>query len=199
MFMSAIAISVLLAMGLGLMQSSWDLARSWINYQEQEIQRFEGRIKRIDDLPVTAVNLVQLNWKNDGGAPLADFADWDVILEIAEGSGIQISPLAYTASTTPGTNEWAIQGIYQDAALLTPEIADPGILNPDEEMVVLLNPSPAVTTNNFQRISTITESLQAFEDFGAQIAADPRSQKLTELITGPGLRGVGRISFNHQP
>ncbi len=49
------------------------------------------------------------------------------------------------------------------------------------------------------RVSTITESLQAYEDFGAQIAADPRSQKLAELVTGPPLRGVGRISFNHQP
>ncbi|HAL47898.1 MAG TPA: hypothetical protein DCP37_09105 [Dehalococcoidia bacterium] len=156
MMMSAITISVLLVMGLGLMQSSWDLATSWFIYQDQEIQRFEGRIKRVDDLPVTAVNLVQLNWKNDGAAPLAEFSDWDVILEIDEGAGIQILPLAYTASTTPGTNEWAIQGIYQDAGALTPEIADPGILNPDEEMVVLLNPSPAVTTNNFHRVTMVT-------------------------------------------
>ncbi len=67
-FMSAITITVLLVMGMGLLQSSWGLATSWFTYQDQEINRFEGRIKRIDDLPVTAVNLVQLNWKNTGGA-----------------------------------------------------------------------------------------------------------------------------------
>ena len=49
-----------------------------------------------------------------------------------------------------------VSGIYLDAATLTPEVFEPGILNPDEEMVIQaqLSPSVAMTTTNRITISS---------------------------------------------
>jgi hypothetical protein len=49
------------------------------------------------------------------------------------------------------------------------------------------------------RVSIFFESLQGYEDFGDQVAASPRTQELVELITGPPIRGVGRITYWNQP
>jgi hypothetical protein len=49
------------------------------------------------------------------------------------------------------------------------------------------------------RYSQIVESLQANADVNAQIVASPRMQKLVELTSGPGLRGVSRITHFNQP
>ena len=48
------------------------------------------------------------------------------------------------------------------------------------------------------RTSQLLESLQALEDFREQIAASPRLPKLLELLDGPVLRGVGRITYSTQ-
>ena len=49
------------------------------------------------------------------------------------------------------------------------------------------------------RYSQIVESLQALEDFNAQITASPRVEKLVELTSGGAIRGVGRITYINQP
>lgn len=49
------------------------------------------------------------------------------------------------------------------------------------------------------RVSQIVESLQAVEDLNGQIAASPRVQQLTELISAPAIRSVARITYLNQP
>jgi hypothetical protein len=53
--------------------------------------------------------------------------------------------------------EWTVSGIYVDANTLTPEVFEPGILNPDEEMVIQARvaPSVAMTTTNMITINTL--------------------------------------------
>jgi hypothetical protein len=53
--------------------------------------------------------------------------------------------------------QWTISGIYVDADAMTPEVFEPGILNPDEEMVVQIkvSPSVAMTTTNLVTLNTL--------------------------------------------
>ena len=63
--------------------------------------------------------------------------------------------LPYTAGS-PNDLQWTVSGIYMDADTLTPEVFEPGILNPDEEMVIQakISPSVAMTTTNLITIDT---------------------------------------------
>ncbi len=82
----------------------------------------------------------------------SDFPDWDIIWELRTASGLQINRLAYTSST-PAANEWAISGIYQDADSLTSEVFDPGVINKGEDLIISINPDPAVEGTHWARLS----------------------------------------------
>ncbi len=49
------------------------------------------------------------------------------------------------------------------------------------------------------RVAVLTESLQAWEDFGRQVAASPRVAKLVEMTDGSTIRSVARITYINQP
>ncbi|MCH8310524.1 MAG: hypothetical protein IIB17_08525 [Chloroflexi bacterium] len=77
-------------------------------------------------------------------------------MEVDEDPGIEITYLTYVTSTPLAGNEWTVQGLYLDASTLIPEITDPGVFNPGEEMVVLANPFPVVTKNTYHRMRFTT-------------------------------------------
>lgn len=94
---------------------------------------------------------VELTFKNTGNTKLADFEQWDLIVQYYT---VQDSYLmkwvAYAPTPSPGDNAWGVAGIYLTAATLTPEIFEPGILNPGEELVVRIKLLPVIgpkTTN----------------------------------------------------
>ena len=98
---------------------------------------------------------VEITLKNTGNTKLADFQQWDVILEYDAGGDWQTRWYSYTASS-PASNQWTVANIYLDAAALTPEIFEPKIFNPGEEMVIQVKVSPAVgsPTANWATIAT---------------------------------------------
>jgi len=149
-------LSVFFGMGGSLVQTFDELTDAWFHEQERAIERLDTKITRTANIPVTAVTFVQLTWKNEGTVSLSHFDDWDVILEIDDGPGLTIKYLTFATSTPLAGNEWTVQGLYLDASTLTPEITDPGVFNPGEEMVVLANPFPAVTKNTYHRIRFVT-------------------------------------------
>ncbi|MCH7800597.1 MAG: hypothetical protein IIC24_03530, partial [Chloroflexi bacterium] len=151
-----VMLSIFFGMGGGLVGTFDQLTDSWFNHQERAIEHLETKITRAEQIPVTAVSYVQLNWKNEGTVPLSHFDKWDVILEVNEAPGIDIRYLTYVTSTPLGPNEWTVEGIYLDASTLIPEITDPGVFNPGEEMVVLSNPFPVVTKNTYHRMRFTT-------------------------------------------
>jgi hypothetical protein len=97
---------------------------------------------------------IEITLKNTGNTKLADFGQWDVILEYDTGGGWQTRWYSYTASSS--ANQWTVANIYLNAAALTPEIFEPKIFNPGEEMVIQVNVSPAVgsPTTNWATIAT---------------------------------------------
>ena len=100
---------------------------------------------------------VKVTVTNAGEVPLAQFEDWVLVLEIQKDPGLGIAYLKYTTTTTPpGTNEWTVDGIYRDASTLEPEGGGPGILDPGEEMVVLVKPNPAVVLSTADRATFST-------------------------------------------
>ena len=87
---------------------------------------------------------------NTGQTKLSDFAGWDVIVQYydAEG-GYHVIWLPNTEDSLQA-NEWKVEGIYLDSGEQTPEVFEPGILNPGEEMIINAEVSPSVgegTTN----------------------------------------------------
>lgn len=88
---------------------------------------------------------VELTFKNTGSAKIADFDQWDVIVQYYTVQGAYLVKwLPYSGSANPGDNQWGVSGIYLTAATLTAEVFEPGILNPGEEIVVRLKIFPIV-------------------------------------------------------
>mgnify|MGYP001576313543 CR=1 FL=1 len=91
---------------------------------------------------------------NSGQTALLDFAAWDVVAQWYNSSDVlQQQYMAYTASNPPGNNQWTVTGIYTNSGASNPEVYQPGILDPDEYMVIRLKFSPA------QRQSSQTQTI----------------------------------------
>lgn len=92
--------------------------------------------------------------KNSGQTPLADFDSWDVIVQYSLPSGaFQVTRLSYTAVPPPGDNQWTVTGIFINAGAGTPEVFQPKILDPNEEMVIRLKLAPAPPISGDRRIT----------------------------------------------
>lgn len=95
--------------------------------------------------------LVELTIKNSGSTKLADFEQWDLLLQYYTATGTYLTDwYPYVAPSSPGDNQWRVVGIYLNAATTATEIYEPGILNPGEELLVRVRLAPAVgpgTTN----------------------------------------------------
>jgi hypothetical protein len=132
--------------------------------QEESLTRERTDLEIIAAETEAAGALVRVQVRNSGQTKLADFEAWDLIVQYYSDPLIDpelypdiytIAWLPYTAGT-PTDMQWSVSGIYVDAATLTPELFEPGILNPDEEMVIQarLSPSIAMTTTNYIVINT---------------------------------------------
>ena len=138
------------------MASFTDVTTSWDVLQQRADSRADTRIAGPLGLTVSATSTVEITLVNEGDSALALFADWDVLFEVQESPGLAIAYLTYTTSTSPSANQWAIKGIYLNAASSTPETIDPGVFNPGEEMVIVANPSPSVQSGTHDRASFVT-------------------------------------------
>ena len=85
---------------------------------------------------------VQVTLKNAGSTKVSDLEQWDVILQYTDGKN---SPVAKWYSPGDGTNQWSAT-IYSNASSQIPEVIEPGIFDPGEEMVVTVVVSPTVGT-----------------------------------------------------
>ena len=82
--------------------------------------------------------------RNVGRVPLRHFASWNVWASFHETDGtFHPERLTYTTAASPASDQWTVQGVYLDAALAKAEASQPGILDPSEEVKLLLQLSPA--------------------------------------------------------
>jgi len=85
---------------------------------------------------------------NSGQVNLADFSKWDVIVQYQNGG---VSYLTYSANYPPSDNQWTVKGIYSSGE--TPEIFDPNVLDPGEQMIVSIILNPEVGPGQTCRIT----------------------------------------------
>ena len=123
-------------MAINTMQSTNKVADSWkqMDAQSSDINRTD-----IIALPPRHYTggVIDLTVKNDGQTNLNDFSKWDVIVQYQDGG---VAYLTYTRNLSSGDNEWTVKGIYSSGE--TPEIFDPDVLDPGEQMVVCYSSQP---------------------------------------------------------
>lgn len=126
-------------------------AESWREMQERMGERARTALSFISAETESDLvgSTVTITFSNDGDTKLADFEQWDVIVQYdSTGNGDYdvVEWLPY-AEAGPVDDEWGVSEILPDAF-------DPDILNPEEEMVIELRVSPAITITGRAIIAT---------------------------------------------
>ena len=136
---------------------------SSVNTTADSLLRAEERVGEIrrTDLALVSVSvqgsgtLVDITLGNQGEVALHDFRWWDVIVKYrGSDDNYYIKWLPYT-SGAPGDNQWTKTGIYLTATS-DPEVFEPGIFNPEEEMVLQIKLNPAVKVGSTNLIEVVT-------------------------------------------
>ena len=156
MLTAAITMLVLFSFGRDLIATFEQVTGSWTAQESRQELEAKTKISGPTGQWAGADPTVRITLANTGKAAVGRFADWDVIFEIQRSPGLGIAYLTYTTATPPGANQWTVDGIFLDASDLTPETVDPGVLNPNEEMIVLARPDPAVVLDTFDRATFAT-------------------------------------------
>lgn len=95
---------------------------------------------------------VELTVRNTGQTKLADFDQWDLILQYYDaGAAYHIVWVPYEKANPPALNTWSVEDISLD-------IYDPGIFNPGETITVQFKVSPAVGPETINQVALATPS-----------------------------------------
>jgi flagellar protein FlaF len=119
------------------MKSVDEFYQSWSSGQKLATERALTKITALSAQTNIQGDQVTIRLRNEGNLPLCRFASWDVILKYGDGDTIWL-PYRQTA---PG---WNISGIYFQGL---PEVLQPGILDPGEEMDIVLQTTTPVSEN----------------------------------------------------
>jgi archaellum component FlaF (FlaF/FlaG flagellin family) len=156
-----VILSALLLAGVGTLAEGSFTAVGRVTDAWQQMQERTGEYNRTGLSAVgTSGTGPQLNvtLENTGSEPLRDYAQWDVLVLYYESNGTyHITYLEYEPTGLPvGNNQWAVEGIYVDAGVSTPEVFSPNIHDPSEFLVVRLktNPNYDASANNLVVVST---------------------------------------------
>ncbi|MAU02004.1 MAG: hypothetical protein CL608_33125 [Anaerolineaceae bacterium] len=129
---------------------------AWQEMEERAGEQARTSLVATDAQTKSSGSVVELTLQNNGSVKLTDFDQWDLIIQhYTASSNYDIAWLPYVPGE-PSNDEWSVVGIYMDAATLAPELFEPGILNPGEEMIIRARVSPPVGPNstNFASLST---------------------------------------------
>jgi hypothetical protein len=123
----------------------------------EEVGQRNETIMRTDLSPVSAsmpaTNTLEVTLENTGQTKLADFDKWDVIVQYYDSSGNYTTTWLPHAEGTLGDNEWEVVWIRLNGA---PEVFEPGVLNPREQIKIRaqLSPAAGAGTTNMVVVST---------------------------------------------
>lgn len=137
-----------LTLGHGYLSAQEGMMQSWRAMEAHSGQRARTAVHIQAAVVSAGGDTVQVSVRNDGSTKLADFPLWDVVLEYSSPSAPVARWYPYATAGAPGANQWAVQGIYQDAGHTLVEAYNPGILDPGEEMVISIRVSPPVAAGS---------------------------------------------------
>lgn len=160
---TAIAFLIVMATviaGIGLLAQGSFSAVAGLSDSWKEMETRSGDIARTSMQILSATHtppLADITLKNSGQEPVLDFTSWDIVVEYYETDGTYHQVwLPYTKESSPGDNEWTVTGVYKDAGTLDAEVFQPGILDPDEEMIIRIKLSPAATDTPGNQVTVAT-------------------------------------------
>lgn len=133
------------------MQSAANISDAWQNISTQMEESLQSAIDVNQLIPYHGGTL-ELAVQNIGQKALSSFDNWDTIVEYADGS---TSYITYKESGTLENNEWTTAGIFITNSGLE-EVFDPGILNPEEELIILINMYPQISIGDTVRVTVAT-------------------------------------------
>ena len=148
------------------------LSSSFISAQETMSEAWQTMSEREDTLGNTAISAermrilnsgstIEVTLQNTGAEKLADFDRWDLFIEHYDGSVVPeyfTGRLSYHDNVlTLGSSQWGVSDIYLDAENEVGERYEPSVFNTGEEMILLLQVSPAVGIGQTAQ-ATITTS-----------------------------------------
>ena len=118
----ALIIVSFVSMEINTLQSTNKIASSLKQMEAQSSELVRTNIVAVPPASYSGGSL-DLTVRNDGQTNLADFPQWDVIVQYQNGD---FSYLAYAPTCPVDPGQWTVQGIY--AGNGSPENFDPGIL-----------------------------------------------------------------------
>ncbi|OGO19558.1 MAG: hypothetical protein A2144_09320 [Chloroflexi bacterium RBG_16_50_9] len=122
-----------------------------VSVREGEIMRTSVEVVRAAQL--TWADTLRVTVDNNGQTKLASFGRWDFIVRYYDSDGTYYAKWLPNINGTPGDNEWQMVRIGLNGPT---EYFEPGILNPQEDMVILakLNPPPGDGTTGEVIVAT---------------------------------------------
>ena len=154
-----ISIAIILSGTLTLVLSCFPtidmLSTSWKQMTQQAGEMRRTEIAEIDAAVLLGGTQVEITIRNDGEVTLSDFDSWDVIVQYgSDNVSYSVEWLSYTATNPPqADNQWTVSELRFNG---NPETIEPNMLNPGEEMEILmqLNTEVGEGTTNWATIST---------------------------------------------
>ncbi len=140
----AVVLFGMLTLAQGYLSAQSEILESWRAMNERALERTRTGLRPVGGAMGATGDVVELTVRNDGSVRLADFARWDVVLEYMGPTARMARWYPYVDAPDPGLDQWTVAGIYLDAAAGQPEVYNPGILDPGEEMVIRVKVSPPV-------------------------------------------------------
>jgi hypothetical protein len=148
-FVSIICVALLVIGGMTMSRgflSSIDNTSANIDSISQRNEQIMRTNITVDEVSQSSANELEIHLDNIGQVKLAEFAKWDIIIHHRDDDDqYYVTWMPYTASS-PGNNEWTVEGLYTASG--QPEAFEPGIFNPDEEMVIEARIDPGIKTGS---------------------------------------------------
>jgi hypothetical protein len=112
--------------------------------EDRAAARAATAIEALQSEVTGAGSLITLTFRNVGSHKLADYDQWDLIVQHYSAAGIyQVQWLPYNGVSL-GNNQWTVAGIYLSAVEGAVEHYNPGIWDPGEEIVIQAKVLPPV-------------------------------------------------------
>ena len=120
------------------------ILESWREMEERLGERARTQISSVGAETKNNGLTVEVTLRNEGDTKLADFDQWDVIVQYDTGGGQRFKWLSYVTGV-PVLDQWS-----EDIG----EVFEPGIFNPGEVMTITIGVSPAITPTGQAIIAT---------------------------------------------
>ena len=100
-----------------------------------------------------ASNTLEVTLENSGQTKIADFDEWDVIVQYYDGTGTYYTSWLPHTEETLDDNKWEVVWIRLNGEA---EVFEPNLLNPEEQIKIRaqLNPSVGTNTTNMVVVAT---------------------------------------------